>query len=284
MIRSILVPMDGSKAANSALENALDLAQITGAELRGLFVEDESELFPLTFPTAAPDLSLGTADTNVLPAALSEYLIKEWERTGERLRSCFEQNCQLMHVKGDFAVLRGIARGLIVEQAKTVDLVVMGRRGQRTSPQGKGTGSHTEAVLMTTTRPVLVVPAGTKRTGRILMAYDGSKAAQRAVEWGAFFAKLQVSKLDVLTVANADAEAFGPQEEAGKFLAPYNLDVSFVVKPGHPASVISQYALEIEAGLIVMGAHGHSRLVEMIFGSTTRDVLENARCPVLLAA
>jgi nucleotide-binding universal stress UspA family protein len=276
--------MDGSKAANSALENAVDLAQIAGAELRGLFVEDESELFPLTFAPISPDVTAGTVETNVLPAELSQYLIKEWERTGEQLRSCFEQNCKLKRVKGDFGVLRGIARGLIVEQAKTVDLVVMGRRGQRTGPQGEGTGSHTEAVLMTTTRPVLVVPAGTRRTGRILMAYDGSKAAQRAVEWGAFFAKLQVSKVDVLTVANTSAEASGPQEESRKFLAPYNLDVSFVVKPGHPALVISQHAQEIEAGLIVMGAHGHSRLVEMIFGSTTRDVLEKAQCPVLLAA
>jgi nucleotide-binding universal stress UspA family protein len=56
------------------------------------------------------------------------------------------------------------------------------------------------------------------------------------------------------------------------------------VRPGHPAAAISQYAQEIEAGLIVMGAYGHSRLVEMLFGSTTRDVLEDAQCPVLLAA
>jgi nucleotide-binding universal stress UspA family protein len=137
---------------------------------------------------------------------------------------------------------------------------------------------------MTTTRPVLVVPAGTRRTGHILIAYDGSKAAQRAIECGAAFAKLEVSKVDVLTVANTSAEAHGPQEEASKFLAAYNLDVSFVVKPGHPALVISEYAREMEAGLIVMGAYGHSRLTEMLFGSTTREVLENAQCPVLLAA
>jgi nucleotide-binding universal stress UspA family protein len=282
MIRSILVPMDGSKAANSALENALDLAQIAGAQLRGLFVEDESELFPLAFPPPAPDMGMGAVETSVLPPALSQYVIEEWERTAEQLRTCFEQNCQLKHVKGDFGVLRGIARGLIVEQAKTVDLVVMGRRGKRTSHPAKGPGSHTEAVLMTTTRPVLVVPAGTSRTARILMAYDGSKPAQRAIECGAAFAKLEVSKVDVLTVANT-CEAYGPQGEARNFLAAYSLDVSFVVKPGHPALVISEYAREIDAGLIVMGAYGHSQLTELIFRSTTRDVLENAQCPVLLA-
>jgi nucleotide-binding universal stress UspA family protein len=86
MIRSILVPMDGSKAANSALEDALDLAQIAGAQLRGLFVEDESELFPLAFPPPAPDMGMGAVETSVLPPALSQYVIKEWERTGEQTR------------------------------------------------------------------------------------------------------------------------------------------------------------------------------------------------------
>lgn len=113
MVRSILVSMDGSKAANSALENALHLAQIIGAELRGLFVEDESEVFPLTFAPSSPDVTTGTVETNVLPVALSQYLIKERERTGEQLRSCFEQNCHLKQVKGNFGALRGIARGLV---------------------------------------------------------------------------------------------------------------------------------------------------------------------------
>jgi nucleotide-binding universal stress UspA family protein len=192
-------------------------------------------------------------------------------------------HCQRWSVKGTFEVMRGIARETIAAQAKTVDMVVMGRRGKRNGRPRKGPGSHTEAVLMATTRPVLVVPAGSKRTGRILIAYDGSKPAQRALEYGGSFTKLQPCTVDVLTVANTPAEAKAPQEEAQKFLEAYNLDVSFVVKAGHPASVICQHAQEIAAGLIVMGAYGHNRLTEMLFGSTTDMVLENALCPVLLA-
>ena len=40
----------------------------------------------------------------------------------------------------------------------------------------------------------------------------------------------------------------------------------------------------LRLGLIVMGAYGQSRVVEMLFGSTTGGVLESGRCPVLLAA
>jgi nucleotide-binding universal stress UspA family protein len=116
------------------------------------------------------------------------------------------------------------------------------------------------------------------------MAYDGSKPAQRAMEFGGNFTKLQASKVDVLTVANTSIEGQGLQEEARRFLTPYYLDVSYVVKSGNPASTICQHAHDIDAGLIVMGAYGHNRLAEVLFGSTTDGVLENTPCPVLLAA
>ena len=217
MIQSILVPMDGSEAASSALENAAELARIAGAELRGLFVEDEEEFLP-----PAPALPVADAFAPALeplaPLRIpSEELIRDWHMTGEKIRSLFRQHCERQSVKGNFEVVRGIAREVMVEQAKTVDLVIMGRRGKRIGRPRKGPGSHTEAVLMATTRPVLVVPAGTRRAPRILMAYDGSKTAQRAIEFGGNFTKLQISKVDVLTVANTNAEAEGPQEEARKF-------------------------------------------------------------------
>ena len=284
MIQSILVPMDGSEAALSALENATDLARIAGAELRGLFVEDEGAFLPPApaVPVAEP-FAPGFEPLVPFPNP-SEGLIRDWQMTGQKIRTVFREHCERQSVKGNVEVIRGMAREVLIEQAKTVDLVVMGRRGKHPGRPRKGPGSHTEAVLMATTRPVMVVPAGTKRTARILMAYDGSKTAQRAIEFGGTFTKLQVSKVDVLTVANTNAEAQGPQEEARKFLAPYNLDVSFVVKPGHPASAICQHAQEIDAGLIVIGAYGHNRLAEMLFGSTTDGVLEKAQCPVLLAS
>jgi len=40
----------------------------------------------------------------------------------------------------------------------------------------------------------------------------------------------------------------------------------------------------MDAGLIVMGAFGTNRLKELIFGSTTMNVLEKAECPILLVA
>ncbi|WP_454856729.1 universal stress protein [Rhizobium binxianense] len=47
--------------------------------------------------------------------------------------------------------------------------------------------------------------------------------------------------------------------------------------------VLRRHADDIAADLIVMGAYGHSRLRQRIFGGVTRSMLEETRLPVLLA-
>jgi nucleotide-binding universal stress UspA family protein len=49
------------------------------------------------------------------------------------------------------------------------------------------------------------------------------------------------------------------------------------------ADVILEQARIGEAGYIVMGAFGHSRAVEAVFGGVTRSVLAASPVPVLLA-
>lgn len=283
MIQSILIPMDGSAAAYSALDNAAALARIAGAELRGFYVEDESE-FMTGFGSVAPNSVLVGAGPSFLSPEVAKEIVSKWEETRQQLRTAFDRKLSDESLGGDFTVLRGVPAELIVEQAKTCDLTVLGRRGKHAEFAFSGPGVNVEALLLRTTRPVLVVPAGSKMSWRILIAYDGTPAAQRALDYGALFAKLQISQVDVLTVANKQEESAAPQHEAKRFLTPYKVDVTYVVRSGDPPRVIAQHAEAIGAGLIVMGAHGHSRLREIIFGCTTREVLETSKCPVLLVA
>ena len=47
--------------------------------------------------------------------------------------------------------------------------------------------------------------------------------------------------------------------------------------------VLNSHALEVGADLIVMGAYGHSRLRERVFGGVTQSMLEECEVPVLIA-
>jgi nucleotide-binding universal stress UspA family protein len=48
-------------------------------------------------------------------------------------------------------------------------------------------------------------------------------------------------------------------------------------------STILSYAADIDADLLLMGAYGHSRLREEIFGGTTRTIMESMTLPVLMS-
>ena len=50
---------------------------------------------------------------------------------------------------------------------------------------------------------------------------------------------------------------------------------------GRPANEIVDYATEIDADIIVIATHGHSRLARALLGSTTEGVVRSATCPVL---
>ncbi|WP_367118802.1 universal stress protein [Mesorhizobium sp.] len=47
--------------------------------------------------------------------------------------------------------------------------------------------------------------------------------------------------------------------------------------------VLRRHAVDIAADLMVMGAYGHSRLRERIFGGVTISMLEDPPMPILMA-
>ncbi|MEE9200494.1 MAG: universal stress protein [Candidatus Brocadiales bacterium] len=285
MIKSILVPIDGSEASFSALTNAVELGKAAGAEVRGLFVVDMWRFVYVPTTTAIAG-AIGAAATTNIPLP-PEKLLEEENRArkeSEEFKKRFEVNCKDRGVKGTFKVVRGEVGDLIIESAKTVDLVVIGRRGKHTKSQIRTPGSVTQTLLRNSARPVVVVPEGTRCGRHMVVAYDGSEAAQRAIEASVTIAGLQDSKIDVLTVAGNPEDAVEPQTEAREYLAPHELKASFFVESGKPWEVIAAHAGKVDAGLIVMGAFGTNRIKELIFGSTTMHVLENAECPVLLVA
>jgi len=87
-----------------------------------------------------------------------------------------------------------------------------------------------------------------------------------------------------LTIANAMHVAREKINELREPLFQHGLDVSTVLVEEHLSAVraILEECERIEAGLIVMGSHGHGAVYRLLVGSTAEGVLRKARCPVLL--
>ncbi len=148
-----------------------------------------------------------------------------------------------------------------------------------------------EGVLFHAGRPALVAPpdwAGPHLGTRIAIAWDASREATRALaEARPFLA--QCALASVLTI-DAKPKAFGHGEQPGLNVAAHlkrrgvNVEVRNIDSMGRPvAKSVLDEAEAIGADLIVMGAYAHSRLREMVFGGATRELLETATVPLLMA-
>ena len=284
-MKSILIAMDESKSSKSALNIGVALARICGAKVKGLYVED---LMRLLEWQPAELISAGMGFSSAVPESRPTIEQVEVEKgfiaEANKLEKDFKETCSKFAVNHTFLTKRGKVHEIIEELAKTVDMVVIGKRGKTYPETSKEPGPVTENLLRLTTRPVLVVPEDAKVNNRILIAYDGSQNSQRALSIGAAFAKLLNFDVKVVSVANDIDAAQKPLDEAKEFLAPYELNATYIVDFGAamPWLGIAKQIKIFDPGLVVIGAFGENRLMELIFGSTTKQVLMEATCPVLL--
>ncbi len=134
---------------------------------------------------------------------------------------------------------------------------------------------------------------------RILIATDGSKRTQNAVETGLKIAKEQGSKVYAVYVVDTVTFTSIPMdvtwenmyqllkdegEEAVKAVkegAP-GVDVETRVLEGNPAVEITKFAADNGVELIVMGTLGKSGIDRILLGSTAEKVIRIAHCPVLV--
>lgn len=148
-----------------------------------------------------------------------------------------------------------------------------------------------EGAIFRSARPVLLVPEGGVRTlmpRNVLIAWNSKQEAARAV-----FDGLELLKhADNVSIAMVDPVASSRKsgEEPGADLAAYlvrhgaKVTVERLASCGKDtADVLKQHAMDIGAEMIVMGAYGHSRLRERVFGGVTRAFIDGAAVPILMA-
>lgn len=148
-----------------------------------------------------------------------------------------------------------------------------------------------DGLLFSSGGPMLAMPAGTKPTlkpTRVQIAWDGRIEASRAMREAL---PLLVTAREVrLVLVDPVADEFDHGDEPGADAATYlarngvRVSVDRLPSEGNSvAQVLRRHAVDMGAELTVMGAYGHSRLRERIFGGVTHSMLSDAAIPVLLA-
>jgi len=176
----------------------------------------------------------------------------------------------------------------VAARARYSDLVILPQ------PYGEGRGAEleavTEAALFEGRTPVLVAPGGgtpSPRPRRILLGWNESPEALAAAR----AAMPLLSMADVVHVVVIDPPTHGPnRSDPGGLVAQYlarhgvrtEIDVLSRSMP-RVSDVLLRHVTDMDADMVVMGAYGHSRFREAIFGGATRYMLEQAAVPVFMA-
>lgn len=169
--------------------------------------------------------------------------------------------------------------------ARMHDVVV----AERPSDEAPFAGDLAQALLMQSGRPVLFVPPNWNRgagIGRVIVAWDGSATAARAV--AAAMPLIETAQqVEIVSVTGAkEIGQEAPGAELAPMLARHGPKVSVVELPTSDegeAKPILDHAELTRADLIVMGGYFHSRLRQVVFGGVTRSILRTANVPVLMA-
>lgn len=135
-------------------------------------------------------------------------------------------------------------------------------------------------------KPVLAVPAncrGFKLEGRAVVAWDGSRAADAALQ-AAIPLLQRAADVTLLEVVDGTVRIHG--EEAAALLSRHGI-AALVARElaGRRTAedVILEHVRRCRADYLVMGGYGRSATAEMLFGGTTRALLGESPVPLLLA-
>lgn len=176
--------------------------------------------------------------------------------------------------------------GELVESVTRVeanaDLVVIGKRGSSADFASLHLGSKLERVIRASIRPVLVASRQFKPIERFLIAYDGGPSVEKAIQFAIDQPLLKGLDCHILRAGRIDADAKWFLEEAAEKLRTAGITVTAHAESGEPEHVISHALAENHIDLIVMGAYGHSRIRQLIIGSTTTEVVRTCKVPVLM--
>ena len=170
----------------------------------------------------------------------------------------------------------------IAKYDETADLIVLGKRGNHADFSKGHLGSNLERVIRSCKHPVLVASSAVWPMERFVFAYDSGPSANKALDYLVSQPLLKECACLLLCVGKSGSKHEASLQEAEAKLSEAGYEVQAELRAGVPDEVIAEAINQDGSDLLVMGAYGHSRIRQMIVGSTTAAMIRGTKRPVLL--
>jgi nucleotide-binding universal stress UspA family protein len=265
-VRRIVVGIDGTPLSRSAFAYGVMLADAAGLEIRAIHVVEPPRRTGAALPASdaappapAPGAAAGPGDLALAQATMDEC----------------EAFCKTRGIRFSSAFLHGPLIDRLLE-AQDTDILAVGKgRFAHAGP-----GSATRHLMRQAPCPVLIAGGPLRQVNRIVGAYDGTPASERAVAVAESLAAQTRWPLTILAVAGrlTLSEALqGAQDRA-----PTAQVVAFGPGEDDEASQIEEAAAHARFGLPVIPAYTDSPLRLLLGGGTTGHVLAHVEGAIVL--
>jgi nucleotide-binding universal stress UspA family protein len=264
-MKNVLLLLHDDDGQEGRLQVALDLTRAVAGHLTCLDV--------VVPPLILPDYYAG--DGQIVPLVAA----REQESANvARVRARLERE----DVAWDLEEVTGDPVDRLEEAAELADVIVVSSRSDR--PEISEAHGIVAELSAKSGRLVLAVPprcTGLNVAGKALVAWDDSHESNQALRFAVPL--LQLASDVILMEVNKPGDEFAA-EDAATYLARHRIE-PIVVQETTTGTVVAALLDHVEASnasYIVMGAFGHSRAVEAIFGGVTSGVLAKSEVPVFL--
>ncbi|GKS60035.1 universal stress protein [Nitrospira sp.] len=279
----IVIAVDGSKYGQWAVEWANRLALRKPERITALHVVDLTALATPLVPRPAP-------------AWDAPFIKQETARLEAQARVVVKATKRLLagaKPAGRVLIEHGSAASKILEHAKSAGtLVVLGSRGLDALDRFM-LGSVSTKVVQHAAGPVLVVKEPPRTIRRIVLATDGSKASDKALQFllrhyraenrGAASCEVAVlHAMPLLRYPELKEAGHEVVERAAAKLNEAGYRVEPVFKIGYPADEILKFADRRKSDLIVTGARGRGVIARFLLGSVSTKLVQYSRCSTLI--
>ena len=275
-IKDLLVAYQGDKGSKTALEFALRMANKYGATVTGAHIH-VPEQYASQVRAWIPE------DVLERVRAAEQDVVKTIEAS---FRKTIKQTAP--KTAHDWIAIEGFPSLLLARLSRCFDILLTGQFEGAIRHGGRMV--QPEELILRSGRPIVIVPQDYKVRPfkeEAVMAWDGSRSAARALSDAMQI--LQTKKrLDVLTVESdgtiesieriGDHDVIGHLKHHGIDARPVRLQAK-----GGVGKTILDYCAKTDPDVLVMGAFGRGKLGAMLFGGTSRHILEHQTVPVLMS-
>lgn len=275
MLKRVLVLLGETPSSASARQYAFRLAQNTETEVAGLAGIDLSYI-----ETRMPG-RIGAAAYKV---RLEEQLKNQADDIRERLHATFELECTEHNVAFEWLSFEGDPINALYLATESRDVVVTGHDTAFRGNIHEQLSEMVAKLLLVTPRPVVICPDDLSKADDILIAYDGSVPAMRAVQMFALLGIGQDHRIHVTSIDESRELAARRTSGVASYLRihGYKVDANPIASHGHPADVLRIEIADRNIGTLVMGSYGHRGFRQFLFGSTTSTLVEAPPCALFV--